>query len=125
MLLEVVNKHKLSTMRVARVLESKGGRLRLKYENSDDFDDFYCSELSELIHPIGWSAFVGHDIIAPEDYKKKSATKFEKMYYEANECSPGIFKEVGHSLLIFILSHLSDKKLDFFFKIKSSKYSRF
>ncbi len=82
-------------MRIARVIESKGGRLRLKYENSDDLDDFYCSELSELIHPIGWSSFVGHEITAPEEYKKKSAIKFEKRNYETNECNPDMFLEVN------------------------------
>lgn len=94
MLLEVANKHKLSTMRVARIIQNTGGRLRLKYENSEDFDDFYCHELSEIIHPIGWSVTVGHDIDAPEDYKKKSAIKYEKNQYEANECSPDMFVKI-------------------------------
>ncbi len=66
MILELVDKKKLSRMRVGRILENIGGRLRLKYENADEFDDFWCHEQSELIHPVGWSAAVGHDIHADQ-----------------------------------------------------------
>ena len=66
MLLELVDKKKLCRMRISRIIDNIGGRLRMKYENSEDFDDFWCHQLSELIHPIGWSSTVGHEILAPE-----------------------------------------------------------
>ena len=66
MTLELVDKNKLSRMRVARVIENIGGRIRMKYENSDDFDDFWCHQSSEIIHPIGWSVTVGHEIYSTE-----------------------------------------------------------
>jgi hypothetical protein len=62
MLLELIDKKRISRMKVARIIQNIGGRLRMKYEQSDDFDDFFCHENSELIHPIGWSALIGHDI---------------------------------------------------------------
>lgn len=64
MLLEVIDKKKPCRMRVAKIIENKGGRLRLKYEFTDEFDDFYCHAKSPLIHPIGWSVSVGHEISA-------------------------------------------------------------
>lgn len=75
MILELVDKKKLSSMRVSRIIDNIGGRLRMKYENSEDFDDFWCHELSELIHPVGWSMAVGHHLYAPDDYKKSSLKK--------------------------------------------------
>jgi hypothetical protein len=69
MILELVDKKKLSRMRVGRIVENIGGRLRLKYENADGFDDFWCHEQSELIHPVGWSMAIGHDIYADEGLK--------------------------------------------------------
>jgi hypothetical protein len=66
MFLELVDKSKLSRMCVAKIIDSIGGRLRLKYEKIQDFDDFWCHERSELIHPIGWSMTVGHEISADE-----------------------------------------------------------
>jgi hypothetical protein len=66
MILEVVDKKKVSRMRIARIIDNIGGRLRLKYENTNDFDDFWCHQSSDIIHPIGWSSKVGHDLFAPE-----------------------------------------------------------
>lgn len=66
MLLEVVDKKKLSRMRVARIVENKGGRLYLKYENEQEPDDFWCHAKSDFVHPVGWSAAFGHEIMASE-----------------------------------------------------------
>ena len=71
MLLELVDKKRLCNMRIGRVIDNVGGRIRMKYENNDDFDDFWCHESSELIHPIGWSAAVGHQINASEGSNQK------------------------------------------------------
>jgi hypothetical protein len=94
MILELVDKKKLSSMRVSRIIDNIGGRLRMKYENSEEFDDFWCNESSELIHPVGWSMVVGHDIYAPDDYKKSSLKKYEKQQYDSSkECWPDMFKK--------------------------------
>lgn len=95
MLLELVDKKKFSQMRVARITENIGCRLRLKYENYDETEDFWVHEKSELIHPIGWSAKVGHPIYASEEYKKKSLIKYEKNNYESNECTPNMFQKAN------------------------------
>ena len=74
-MLELVDKKKVSCMRIGRVLESIGGRLQLKYEfNGGEFEDFWCHQASPLIHPTGWSVTVGHEIVASEsssEFKKK------------------------------------------------------
>lgn len=62
--LELVDKLKISQMRIAKIVENVGGRLHLEYE--DDGDDFWCHQNSEIIHPIGWSKSTGHDIVAPK-----------------------------------------------------------
>jgi hypothetical protein len=127
MILELVDKKKLSRMRVGRILENVGGRLRVKYENADGFDDFWCHEQSELIHPVGWSIAIGHDIYADEGLKKfKKNSNYLKLLflytinflikkeymqsclkkyindsYNKYECSKDMFKQV-----IFILLKL-------------------
>jgi hypothetical protein len=66
MILEIIDKNKLSQIKIARIIENVGGRLRLKYENINVFDDFWCHQNSQLIHPIGWASSVGHDISEEE-----------------------------------------------------------
>jgi hypothetical protein len=94
MLLELIDKKKLSRMKVSRIIDNIGGRLRMKYENSEDFDDFWCHQNSELIHPIGWSVYNGHDIDASDEYKRNSLEKITKNKYESNEGTPSMFKKV-------------------------------
>ena len=64
MQLEVVDKNRISSMRVAYVEEVVGGRLHVRYHSSDpnDQEGFWCHEKSHLIHPIGWANSVGHSI---------------------------------------------------------------
>ena len=96
MLLELVDKAELSKMRLAKIIENHGGRLRLRYENSVEFTDFWCHENSPLLHPIGWVVTVGHDMInVSEEYKKNSAVKYQTNKYEKNECSKNMFINVS------------------------------
>lgn len=97
MILELVDKKKLSQMRVAKIVENIGGRLRLKYENTVEFDDFWCHESSDLIHPVGWSVSVGHSIYSTVEYKDESAKKYAMNEYKSNECSPEMFYKVEFS----------------------------
>lgn len=99
MLLELIDKKELSSMTTARVTNNIGGRLEMRYDNDETNSYFWCHEKSDLIHPIGWSSHVGHRIQATEDYKRKSCIKYEhtmnnnsKNVYEADECSPNMFK---------------------------------
>lgn len=94
MLLELIDKNKLNKMKVSRIIDNIGGRLRMKYENSEDFDDFWCHQDSELIHPVGWSAHYGHEIDAPPEYIRNSHEKLLNNKYEDNECTPDMFKKV-------------------------------
>ncbi|XP_077983794.1 uncharacterized protein LOC144438584 [Glandiceps talaboti] len=71
MKLEVVDKMRVSRMRVAMVDDVVGGRLQLQYCDSEGEDDFWCHTNSPLIHPCGWSVFVGHDMKATDDIKEK------------------------------------------------------
>lgn len=94
MILELVDKKKLSQMRVAKIVENIGGRLRLKYENCAEFDDFWCHERSDLIHPVGWSVSVGHNIYSTLEYQQESSKKYSTNKYSSNECSPDMFYKV-------------------------------
>lgn len=75
--LEVVDKTKISRMRIGIINEVVGGRLRLKYEDSDyENDDFWCHSKSTLVHPVGWCERVGHKIlVSTKDYKIKKGFK--------------------------------------------------
>jgi hypothetical protein len=118
MLLELIDKKRISRMKVARIIENVGGRLRMKYEDCEDFEDFWCHQNSELIHPIGWSVLNGHQIDAPESkeciirfifklyqevlfcnptkgYKQSSFQKIINSSYEPNECVPSTFKNAS------------------------------
>jgi len=69
MRVEVVDPGHVSRTRLAIVESSTGGRLRLVYEDQMDaaentLSGFWCHMWSPLLHPIGWSKRVGHDIRA-------------------------------------------------------------
>ncbi|EEC03788.1 hypothetical protein IscW_ISCW017518, partial [Ixodes scapularis] len=61
--LEVVDKKRISSVRVAKVTQGVGGRIHIVYESLED-DGFWCHERSPLIHPIGWAQVIGHDLRA-------------------------------------------------------------
>ncbi|CAJ1080641.1 lethal(3)malignant brain tumor-like protein 2 isoform X1 [Xyrichtys novacula] len=70
MLVEVVDSKHVSRTRVALVDMIVGGRLRLLYADQREAPenttlDFWCHMLSPLLHPIGWSRRVGHEIKEP------------------------------------------------------------
>ncbi|XP_023240089.1 MBT domain-containing protein 1-like isoform X1 [Centruroides sculpturatus] len=75
MKLEVVDKNRISAVRVAKVIEVIGGRLHVAYETAEEDEGFWCHERSPLIHPIGWAQIVGHDLRATPEYAKKSLQK--------------------------------------------------
>ncbi|KAL6094461.1 l3mbtl2 [Pungitius sinensis] len=67
---EVVDPKHVSRTRLAAVESITGGRLHLVYEDQSDaqentLSDFWCHMWSPLVHPLGWSKKVGHDIKPP------------------------------------------------------------
>ncbi|XP_051968451.1 lethal(3)malignant brain tumor-like protein 2 isoform X1 [Xyrauchen texanus] len=65
---EVVDRSQVSRTRYAVVDTIIGGRLRLLYEDGglgasgEVLSDFWCHMQSSLVHPVGWSERVGHNI---------------------------------------------------------------
>ncbi|KAG7306004.1 hypothetical protein JYU34_008574 [Plutella xylostella] len=72
--MEVVDKNRISQVKVALVHEIVGKRLHVKYYDSSPEDNgFWCHEDSPLIHPVGWAFRVGHPLDAPSSYCQRVA----------------------------------------------------
>lgn len=71
LLLEVVDKMRISQMKVATVCKIVGKRLFVRYYDSPPEDGFWCHEDSPLIHHVGWAASVGHNLDSPDDYMER------------------------------------------------------
>ncbi|XP_059046568.1 polycomb protein Sfmbt-like [Achroia grisella] len=73
-ILEVVDKNRISQVKVASVCEIVGKRLHIKYYDSSPEDNgFWCHEDSPLIHPVGWAFRIGHPLDAPQSYCQRVA----------------------------------------------------
>ncbi|KAE8752631.1 hypothetical protein FOCC_FOCC000753 [Frankliniella occidentalis] len=71
---EVVDKNRISQVKVATIEKIVGKRLHVRYYETDDDDNgFWCHEDSNLIHPVGWAQRVGHQIDAPPEYVERCA----------------------------------------------------
>ncbi|RVE49152.1 hypothetical protein evm_006159 [Chilo suppressalis] len=100
-IMEVVDKNRISQVKVASVCEIVGKRLHVKYYDSSPEDNgFWCHEDSPLIHPVGWAFRVGHPLDAPQSYCQRVAagrfipndTTLDMFYkYPTNE--PPLFTE--------------------------------
>lgn len=67
--LEVVDKNRISQVKVAMVHKIIGKRLNIKYYDMPAEDaGFWCHEDSPLLHPVGWAKKVGHHLVAPSKY---------------------------------------------------------
>uniref|UniRef100_A0A182Q5P1 FCS-type domain-containing protein n=1 Tax=Anopheles farauti TaxID=69004 RepID=A0A182Q5P1_9DIPT len=67
--LEVVDKNRISQVKLATISKIIGKRLYVRYyDSSPDDYGFWCHEDSPLIHPVGWATTVGHNLAAPEEY---------------------------------------------------------
>ncbi|XP_039283703.1 polycomb protein Sfmbt isoform X2 [Nilaparvata lugens] len=72
--LEVVDKNKISQVKVARIEKIVGKRLHVCYYDANPDDNgFWCHEDSPLIHPVGWAKRVGHTLDAPREYREHCA----------------------------------------------------
>lgn len=73
-IMEVVDKNRISQVKVATVCEIIGKRLHVKYYDSVPEDNgFWCHEDSPLIHPVGWAFRIGHPLDAPQSYCQRVA----------------------------------------------------
>ncbi|KAK9507297.1 hypothetical protein O3M35_007184 [Rhynocoris fuscipes] len=67
--LEVVDKNRISQVKVATIKQIIGKRLHVKYYDADPGDNgFWAHEDSPLIHPVGWAKRVGQTLAAPPSY---------------------------------------------------------
>ncbi|XP_059617822.1 polycomb protein Sfmbt isoform X2 [Phlebotomus argentipes] len=66
--LEVVDKNRISQVKVATIQKIVGKRLYVRYYDDVDDNGFWCHEDSSLIHPVGWATTVGHRIAGPMHY---------------------------------------------------------
>jgi len=88
MTLEVVDKMRISQVRVATVVDITGRRLQLSY-TSDAQEGFWCHEESPLINPVGWARRVGHQIEASQEYHDRCSMET----YLPTDTTPDMFPE--------------------------------
>ncbi|KAG1689333.1 MBT domain-containing protein 1 [Nymphon striatum] len=95
MLLEVIDKNRISVVRVATLDQVIGGRIHVRYQGSENTDEgFWCHEKSPLIHPIGWAAVVGHSLRASTEYAKTSLQKVLLRKYDENDATWEMFPKI-------------------------------
>ncbi|XP_047496854.1 MBT domain-containing protein 1-like [Penaeus chinensis] len=101
---EVVDKNRIAQMRVATVTEVVGKRLHLKYHGAPPDDNgFWCHEDAPIIHPVGWSREVGHEIVASQSYHEKCIGGT----YDPNDAPPELFVATP------VPAFLRNSKMDF------------
>ncbi|EFN85119.1 Polycomb protein Sfmbt [Harpegnathos saltator] len=72
--LEVVDKNRISQVKVATIQKIVGKRLHVRYYDSSPEDNgFWCHEDSPLIHPVGWAKKVGQTLDAYPEYLERVA----------------------------------------------------
>lgn len=91
--LEVVNKNRISQMRLATIHKIVGKRLLVRYFDAPDDDGFWVHEDSPLIHPVGWSIYVGHNLSAPSEYlERMMAGREQLMEVHDDDATIDLFK---------------------------------
>ncbi|XP_035231166.1 MBT domain-containing protein 1-like [Stegodyphus dumicola] len=95
MKLEVVDKNLISVVRSAVVSDVVGGRLHVKYVESEYEDEgFWCHERSPLIHPVGWAQIIGHALKSRPEYARQSLKKTLYRTFESNDATWDMFLPV-------------------------------
>lgn len=73
---EVVDKNRLSTYRLATVDQVFGQRIHVYYDGATPDDTGFWTYLnSGYIRPVGWSQIVGHELFASRTYAHQSLNK--------------------------------------------------
>lgn len=92
MKLEVVDKNRVSSVRVATVDMAVGGRLLVSYDGADpDEAKFWTHEKSPLVHPVGWAQFVSHELVATYEYARESLEKVNTKKFLPNDATWDMF----------------------------------
>lgn len=92
MKLEVVDKNRVSSVRVASVEITIGGRLLVTYDGADPEEaGFWTHERSSLVHPVGWAQFVGHELVATYEYARESLEKVNNKKFSPNDATWDMF----------------------------------
>ncbi|XP_033226420.1 polycomb protein Sfmbt-like isoform X2 [Belonocnema kinseyi] len=74
--LEVVDKNRISQVKVATIQKVVGKRLHVRYYDSPPEDNgFWCHEDSPLIHPVGWARKIGQTLDAYPAYLERISMK--------------------------------------------------
>ncbi|CAF1214810.1 unnamed protein product [Adineta ricciae] len=92
-LVELIDKFQVSRMRVGKISDIIGGRLRINYENGGG-EHFWVHHTSDLIHPAGWCHVTGHDLEATDEYKSEAARISQTKSYPTNIATPDLFRQV-------------------------------
>ena len=92
MKLEVVDKNRVSSVRVATIEMTIGGRLLVTYDGADPaVAGFWTHERSPLVHPIGWAQFVSHELVATYEYARESLEKVNNKKFSPNDATWDMF----------------------------------
>lgn len=96
--LEVVDKNRISQVKVASINKVVGKRLYVRYYDSPPDDNgFWCHEDSPLIHPVGWATTVGHNLAAPEEYMDRmNAARDQILEPNEDDATMDLFKTNFH-----------------------------
>ena len=74
--IEVVDKNRISQVKVATIQKVVGKRLHVRYYDSPPEDNgFWCHEDSPLIHPVGWARKIGQTLDAYPAYLERISKK--------------------------------------------------
>lgn len=99
--LEAYNVNRSSSVRVAKVVDRVGSRIRVAYEGHTKLahdNSFWADQASTLIHPVGWAQLLGHELEASKDYAESSARKIQSGKWDEDDASfeyfPRLFNEM-------------------------------
>lgn len=93
MKLEVVDKNRVSSVRVATVEATVGGRLLVSYDGAElEHAGFWTHEKSPLVHPIGWAQYMGHELVATYEYATSSLEKVSSKKFSPLDASWDMFE---------------------------------
>lgn len=86
--LEVVDKNRISQVKVAIIHKIVGRRLNVRYyDMAADDPGFWAHEDSSLLHPVGWAKKVGHHLVAPLNYVER----INQGVFEDNDATDELF----------------------------------
>lgn len=103
MQLEIVDKDKISHVKLATIEHIVGKRLHVRY--NDNSDGFCCHEDSSLIHHVGWAVTVGHKISAPAEYMERILAGQDLLIkYQEDDATVELFR-MNFTYEEYFLSH--------------------